>query len=791
MKAPSKRYLWELAILFAAYLPAAALGLRMDPVSGLASPVWPPTGIALVALTLWGFRLWPAVTAGALLINLLAGAPFLAACGMAAGNTAEALLGSFLLVRLVKFHPSLDRLVDVVALVVLAGGLSTIVSATIGVTSGWLGNKIPSAEFARAWWTWWLGDMAGDLVLAPFLFVWISRPRIQLSARRVAEAGLLLAALLVSTWIVFGTSTAQRVTDYPFVLFPFLIWAAVRFEQHGAASATLLTSVVAIVRTLRGIEGSAPPPPLTESLLVLQSFMCVAAAVTLVLAAGVRQRKAAEADLLRSHRDLETRVRERTAQLSATNQALADAQRIAHIGSWAWDIRANAVSWSDELYRIYGLKRDEFAATYDGFLDRVLPQDREAVDRIIQRAYLDCQPFEFDHRIVRPDGTVRTLHARAHVVVDENGKPVRMMGTGQDITEHRRAEENFRKLLEAAPEAMIIVNQEGEMLIVNSQAERLFGYARQELLGKPVEMLVPPRFRERHPGHRAAFFANPRARPMGSGMDLYGLGKDGREFPVEISLSPLETDEGRLVSSAIRDITVRKETEEKLRQSERLAAIGQMVAGLAHESRNALQRSQACLEMLARKIKNQPESLDLVARIQAAQDHLHRLYEEVRGYAAPITLQREKCDLSEIVDEMWKELSMLRKGRKSRLSFDAPDMDLRCDVDRVGIGQVFRNILENALDACPDPVEIDVRWSEAHLGSEPAVQVSIRDNGVGFTADQKLRVFQPFFTTKTHGMGLGMAIAKRIVEAHGGLIAVGNGEAQGAEILVTLPRGLS
>src|SRR5215470_10750672 len=165
------------------YFVTAKLGLSLDAVSGFAAAVWPPTGVALAALVLHGYRLWPGIALGAFLINLSVGAPVLVAGGMALGNTLEALLGAVLLERVVGLRPSLERLQDVLGLIVLAAGLSTLVSATIGVTSGWLGGIIPTAMYGTAWLTWCLGDALGALVVAPLLFVWSRRGRSALTRR--------------------------------------------------------------------------------------------------------------------------------------------------------------------------------------------------------------------------------------------------------------------------------------------------------------------------------------------------------------------------------------------------------------------------------------------------------------------------------------------------------------------------------------------------------------------------------------------------------------------------------
>ena len=241
------------------------------------------------------------------------------------------------------------------------------------------------------------------------------------------------------------------------------------------------------------------------------------------------------------------------------------------------------------------------------------------------------------------------------------------------------------------------------------------------------------------------------------------------------------------ISNVLAAVISRQQTEDQARQSERLAAIGQMMTGLAHESRNALQRSQACLEMLTLEVAGQDRAGDLITRIQKAQNHLLHLFEEVRGYASPIHLHRKSCDLRSIWRETWSHLESSHRPKSIEL-VETCLVDCNCCVDPNSMEQVFRNIFDNAIHASPQGGKIFVQCTQLQLLAEQFLRISIRDQGPGLSVEQRDRMFDPFYTTKTHGTGLGLAIARRIINAHGGNISACSDTTSGAELVLTIPR---
>ena len=294
--APS--YIGKVAAVAVVYIVAARAGLQLDAVSGFATLVWPPTGIALAALLLGGYRLWPGVFVGAAIANVWTGAPVVVALGIATGNTLEALLGSYALKRLPGFRLSLDRVMDVLALIVLAAGLSTLVSASIGVASLHLGGIVKSGDVMLTWRLWWLGDAIGALLVAPPILVWATPPRFSPSPARMLEAAALAASVLIVSVVVFIVPVTwhTHAFDYPYAFFPPLIWAAIRFGQCGSVTTTFVVSAIAVWGTAMG-NGPFVQPTLHGSLYALQTFMGMTGASFLILGASISERTRAENEL--------------------------------------------------------------------------------------------------------------------------------------------------------------------------------------------------------------------------------------------------------------------------------------------------------------------------------------------------------------------------------------------------------------------------------------------------------------------------------------------------------------
>jgi PAS domain S-box-containing protein len=425
----------QVLLLAAVYYVSAQLSLRLSLVDNNVTPFWPPTGIAVVALFLFGRRLWPGVAIGALLVNLpITPAPW-AAVATAAGNTITPVIATMLLMRL-AFRPALDRLRDALVIVFPAALLSTMVSATIGAATLVASGAVAGGDFLPTWSVWWAGDAMGILVVAPFLF---TLPSIAAYARRGpatwAEALVLFVALVVVSILAFGSRYSLL-----FAILPLLGWAAWRFQQAGAAPAALLVTIAA---TWAAVDERGPfmGQSLLERMLVLQAFNASVACTSFVFAALVTERERGKDALQEAADGLEDRVRRRTLELTEANRQLAEAQEVARIGSWEWDVRSEEVRWSDELYQIHGYPPQAFPMTLARATELVDPSDSARIQKNVERAFASGTSAvrDIEYRITRPDGSVRTLLGTGRLTL-EAGVAVRMVGTVQDVTELREFE---------------------------------------------------------------------------------------------------------------------------------------------------------------------------------------------------------------------------------------------------------------------------------------------------------------------------------------------------------------
>ncbi len=441
-----------------------------------------------------------------------------------------------------------------------------------------------------------------------------------------------------------------------------------------------------------------------------------------------------------------------------------------------------------------------------GVAVELLLPDRFRGGHVLHRAEYATQPRTramgagLELFALRRDGSEFPVEISLNPLKTDDGDIV--MAAVRDITSRKRAEMKFRALLESAPDAMVIVDARGRIALVNSQCEKVFGYSRQELLGQQVEMLMPDRFRSAHVGHRTHFFSDPRVRPMGVGLELYARRRDGREFPVEISISPLETEEGTLVSSAIRDITERKAFEKALQEKaieleNANKAKDRFLASMSHELRTPLNAILGFAGTLLMKLPGplNAEQERQLRTVKTNASHLLALINDLLDLAkigaGRMDMNFEQVDCAAVLGGIAESLRPAAQARDLVLTLDVPPGEMGFRTDRRALSQIVINLANNAVKFT-ETGSVEIRASTGERGGKRTLEIAVVDTGPGIRPEEQAALFEEFIQGSAsrrpgvEGTGLGLHLSRKLAELLGGELRLQSEAGHGSTFTLTL-----
>lgn len=484
---------------------------------------------------------------------------------------------------------------------------------------------------------------------------------------------------------------------------------------------------------------------------------------------------------------------------------LAEAQQIARLGSWEWDVSTDTVTWSRELYRIFGLTPKTFTPTYQGFLDQVHPSDVEKANASVERSLRTGELLNYHFRIIRPDGEIRTLHARGRAIKDEKGQVLKMFGTAQDVTEIieaqealKASEEKYRTILETIEDGYYEVDLAGNFTFFNDAICRILGYSPDELMGMNNRAYTDEfNAKKLYETFNRVF----RTGKPEKGFDWAMIRKDGEVRTVEASTTLIRSPDGEAIGfrGIVRDVTERKKLEAQLRQAQKMETIGRLTGGIAHDFNNLLTVILGNVEFGLQDSQAGDAVHEDFQEIEQAATQARDLVRQLLSFSRRQEIKPEPLDINAVVEQFLKmQRRILGEHIESRTEL-RPNLP-SVWVDPVQIQQVLMNLCVNARDAMPEGGCLTIKTdcvkgaAIADLTDEgdadrEYVQITVEDTGTGMDDQTQARIFEPFFSTKAvgEGTGLGLSVVFGIIRQHQGHIEVQSAPGQGTRVHIYLP----
>ncbi len=771
-------------LLAALYVVSGVLGYRSSFMRGEVALVWPPAGIALAAILLFGYRMWWGVALGAWMFTLMNGTPFgFFTVATAVGNTVGAIVCAYLLERFVRFQNSMERLNHAAGFVLFACLLGTTVNAIFNVVGLGYSGRLPWDQLFSNAMIWWVPNAMGALVVTPIILAWSSPISLRLSSRWPLEAACCAIGLVVGTQMSFNSWFVYGVENYPlaFLPYPFLVWAALRFGQRGGTTGTLVVASLSIYQLLQH-RGPFWLGNDKNSLMLIGCYIGVVAVGNLLLASAAVEREVAVRDTIESEKRYRGVVEDQTDLICR------------------FRTDGTLIFVNQAYCRFQGKTREQLLGS--NFFPSLSEQDREIpLHHFAQLT--QAEPMQaFDSKLLLGNGKLFWQQCTVRALFDECGRIAEFQAVMQDITRRKESEEalrlgeeRFRAILDSMVDGVIVLDKNGAVTLFNPAAERIFLRQAAHTLHKSVQNLFASEDWPKYSDYLASHLGQNPPKVI----EVNALRADGSPLPIDLAVSEINQGGVMMLIVIVRDIAERKRLEDQYRQSQKMEAVGRLAGGIAHDFNNLMQAILGYSSLLERRLAPNDPNLVTVEHIQKSLAHANSLTRQLLAFSRKQVLKPKLLSLNNVVKEMTLLLPrVLGETIQLKLKLAEPPPCIRADPGQ--LEQLILNLAINARDAMPQGGILSMEtshvtfaeprtFSSGYLPPGPYALLSISDTGSGMTPEVQAHLFEPFFTTKESGKGTGLGLSNvyGVVKQSGGEITVTTAVGRGTTFHVYLP----